>query len=187
MRLVLILLVALAGWWIGQRRTPLALICGDSMEPNLHSGQLVRLTHVVPPRIGRGSIVLINRFPLPPCVKRVVGLPGEIVSFHLGEVFVDGKMLSEDYLPECQTTFSWDCNELTPTASAYVVLGDNRLISEDSRQYGPIPHGKILALIDAPASRTRFLDQPHYRIRPAKFASGSAGSAGTRVPRDHPL
>jgi|KBSMisStaDraftv2_1062788.scaffolds.fasta_scaffold727239_1 signal peptidase I len=169
-------MAALAGWWVGQRRTPMALICGDSMEPNLHSGQLVGLTHAVPPQIARGSIVLIDRFPLPPCVKRIVGLPGETVGFQLGEVFIDGKMLREDYLPDFQTTFSWDCNQLTTTASAYVVLGDNRLTSEDSRHYGIISRNKILALIDTPLSQSRFLDQPRYRIRKASFAAGSGAS-----------
>jgi len=157
------------------------------MEPNLHSGQLVGLTHAVPPQIARGSIVLIDRFPLPPCVKRIVGLPGETVGFRLGEVFIDGKMLREDYLPDFQTTFSWDCNQLTTTASAYVVLGDNRLTSEDSRHYGIIARNKILALIDTPPSQSRFLDQPRYRIRKASFAGGSAGSPASGVARDAPL
>ena len=157
------------------------------MEPNLHSGQVVRLNHVVPPRIVRGSIVLIDRFPLPPCAKRVVGLPGETVGFELGEVFIDGKMLWEDYLPECQTTFSWDFNQLTATPSAYVVLGDNRLTSEDSRAYGIIPRNKILALIDSPISGARLLDRPRYRILKASFARPSGSSAVRGVVHRGPL
>ena len=135
------------------------------MEPTFHSGQVVRLNHDVPQRIPRGSIVLVERFPLAPVVKRVVGVPGETVGFYLGEVFVNGKMLREGYLPECQTTFSWQCNELTAGAGEYVVLGDNRLTSEDSRHYGIISRSRIVALIPAPRSWARLLDRPEYRIR----------------------
>jgi signal peptidase I len=164
---VLSLVTAFMAWCVGQTQTPFALVYGDSMEPALHSGQTVRLNHALPQTIPRGSIVLVTQFPMPPLIKRVVGLPGETVGFHLGEVFINGKMLLEAYLPECQTTFSWNYNELTVGDDGYVVLGDNRLTSEDSRSYGIIHRNEIVATIDAPPAAAQLLDTPRYRIAKA--------------------
>lgn len=64
--------------------------------------------------------------------KRVIGLPGETVSFVGGRVYIDGKpldesaYLEEDVMTECQDTF------VVPEDS-YFLLGDNREISLDSR------------------------------------------------------
>lgn len=64
--------------------------------------------------------------------KRVIGLPGETVSFVGGRVYIDGEpldesaYLDEDVMTECQDTF------VVPEDS-YFLLGDNREISLDSR------------------------------------------------------
>ena len=70
-------------------------------------------------------------------------------------------------LPEYQTTFSWNYNELTTGDAEYVILGDNRLTSEDSRSYGIIRRKEIVAAIQAPSAQSQFLDQPRYRITKA--------------------
>ena len=147
---VLILLTALAGWYIGQRQTLFALVKGNSMEPTLHSGQLLHVYHGLPQQIPRGTIVLVSRFPLPPFVKRVVGLPHEIISFHLGSVFIDRKMLREQHLSDGQGTFAWKYDQLTPRDDEYVLLGDNRLSSQDSREFGVVARDRIIAGIDLP-------------------------------------
>jgi signal peptidase I len=67
-------------------------------------------------------------------VKRVIGMPGETVSFVGGHVYIDGMLLDEtDYLDdtvmtECEETFT------VPEAS-YFLLGDNREVSLDSRYW----------------------------------------------------
>lgn len=73
-------------------------------------------------------------------IKRVIGLPGEIVEGTNGVVFVNGLPLDEPYVaPENQTFPSRQLG-----ADEYFVMGDNRGNSQDSRSFGPIHTGNIV-------------------------------------------
>jgi len=154
----------LAAWSLGRRFNCFAFVSGNSMAPTLHAGQFVRLTHMVPADIERGTIVVMARPGECLSIKRVIGLPNETIAFDRGEVFVNGRMLYEPYLLQCVTTFSWECQSLATKKDQYVLMGDNRLLSEDSRQYGVIPRGQIIALIEMDCAVPEMLDRPHYRI-----------------------
>ena len=65
-------------------------------------------------------------------VKRVVGLPGETVSFEGGFVYINGEKLDEDYLPVSGITQSEKDTFQVP-ADCIFVMGDNRTGSHDSR------------------------------------------------------
>jgi signal peptidase I len=69
-------------------------------------------------------------------MKRIVGLPSEEVALRDGELFVDGKLVSDSfaYCPDSVT----DKHEWWPRDDEYVVLGDNRAGSTDSRKFGPV-------------------------------------------------
>ena len=111
-------------------------IAEHSMEPALAAGDFVLARTVHRPK--RGDIVTF-RHPLRPdmlLVKRVVGLPGERVTIHNGQVHVD-----EAVLPE-----RWADGPTRPDAewhldmSQVIVLSDNRAATiADSRSLGPIP------------------------------------------------
>lgn len=75
-------------------------------------------------------------------IKRVIALPGEIVSGRNGHVYVDDEMLVEPYLPVGIYTSNFGPVVVPP---GYVwVMGDNRGDSEDSRYFGPIPEHTIV-------------------------------------------
>ena len=79
-------------------------------------------------------------------IKRVVGLPGELISVNkLGEVFVNNKKLSEPYVTnKCNKSFFIYCgafNNLLVPKDHYLVLGDNRSNSWDGRYW---PGSKFL-------------------------------------------
>ena len=132
----------------------LFLVRGDSMSPTLRDGDLIRLR----PSPGkgasykRGSIVVAEMGPtsaddsLLTNVKRVVGLPGELVRVgNDGIVSIEGMPLAEPYLvgPEAQAArgpgLSWLCND-----DEYFLMGDNRADSKDSRRFGPVPTSNIV-------------------------------------------
>lgn len=66
-------------------------------------------------------------------VKRVIGLPGETVSFKNGDVYIDGELLEEDYTMEPHSTMAVNETEYTVPENSYFVLGDNRRNSKDAR------------------------------------------------------
>ena len=75
-------------------------------------------------------------------IKRVIGLPGEVVEARGGRVFVDGRPLVEPYLPE--GTFTTDFNGVTVPEGFVWVMGDNRPNSKDSRTFGPVEQSTIV-------------------------------------------
>ena len=126
---------------------------GTSMLPQLHDGERLLVNKLVYYRIQsvswghieRGDIVVFW-FPNDPdksYVKRVIGLPGEIIEIRNGKVIVDGKELVEDYLDT-------EYNQSLPSEAAkkvadhhYFVMGDNRDNSSDSRYGGLVPEKYI--------------------------------------------
>lgn len=91
-------------------------------------------------------------------VKRVIGLPGQRISAHNGQVYINGKLLPEPFLPKSALTYHL-APEVIPKGYIYV-MGDNRDNSKDSRFFGPISEklviGKVV-LIFWPLSQFKIL------------------------------
>ncbi len=75
-------------------------------------------------------------------IKRVIGLPGEMVSAHNGSVYINGEQLLEPYLPKGTVTSPF--GPVTVPKGDVFVMGDNRGDSYDSRYFGPIPLHTII-------------------------------------------
>jgi signal peptidase I len=81
-------------------------------------------------------------------VKRVIGLPGETVSYEDGQLYINGAFVKEDffnqdYVDSYNGTFMSDVAPITLGADEYYCLGDNRPHSSDSRYYGPFKKENI--------------------------------------------
>lgn len=74
-------------------------------------------------------------------IKRVIGLPGETVEIKQGRVYINDGLLPEKYIAE-KTLYQW--GPVTVPAKSYLVMGDNRDYSYDSRSWGFVPHDNII-------------------------------------------
>ena len=92
--------------------------------------------------IKRGDVIVFEPpFAAPePYIKRVIGLPGEVVTIEEGKVFVDGALMQESYI---KTTFHADGTWEVPRGEIFV-MGDNRNNSSDSRSWGTVPLNNII-------------------------------------------
>lgn len=120
--------------------SPLAIVhpvrvAGRSMEPALREGDLrwaLRAWASPPPK--RGEIWVVEG-PQGPSVKRIIGLPGDLVTWQGPDVCINGPRLEEPWVvhPERSGSGTLACGE------GYLVLGDNRPESRDGRNWGPLP------------------------------------------------
>jgi len=117
------------------------LVDGESMDPTLTTGEFCLLDKISydfsQPQ--RGDVVVLN-YPGDPqhnrYVKRVIGLPGETVEVKNGSVFINNKILTENYLPK--DIFNPKNGVWNLSNVEYFTMGDNRLNSNDSRYFGPV-------------------------------------------------
>lgn len=126
-------------------------IKGASMEPNFFDGEYL-LTNKIGYRLDlpeRGDVVV---FKAPGTngdefIKRIIGLPGEVISIQNNRVFINSKPLNEIYLPESTKTltgtFLREGKQITIPNEKYFVLGDNRAHSSDSRAWGFVGKDQI--------------------------------------------
>ncbi len=108
---------------------------GRSMEPTLHNGDLRWELRAWASHAPRRGEVWVVAAPGGTSVKRVLGLPGDTVSWDGPDLRVDGRTLDEPWVthPERGGTGSMACG------SGYLFLGDNRPVSCDGREWGPLP------------------------------------------------
>jgi len=126
---------------------------GQSMEPSFHSNDYL-ITEKISFRIRppqRGEIVILHPPENPNInyIKRIVGLPGDIIQIRDGSVYVNNKKINEPYLTSDEQTLASKKDGYTVTLkeSEYFVMGDNRNHSRDSREIGPVPKENIVSRI----------------------------------------
>ena len=118
------------------------LVKGPSMEPTLHEGDrlLVEKVSYLFSKPKRGDIVVIKHEYPKRIIKRIVGLPGEIIYAQNGHLFVNGEEYAEEYIKESFQDF----NLTTVKEGTYFVLGDNRNNSNDSRFFESVKKEDII-------------------------------------------
>ena len=152
--LCLIALLSLGFYWgISRFFVQSIEVVGESMVPTLDQGNHYLLNrwayHSASPQ--RGDIVVI-RDPADHgfSVKRVIAVEGESVHFLNGKVYVNTEQLPEPYLMAGTHTYTYSQMKeqlITCGKGQYFVLGDNRVVSIDSRSYGPVSRQDILGQV----------------------------------------
>lgn len=121
------------------------IVVGDSMKPTLKEKQILLLNKInyVFNDIERYDIVVIN-VGKSEIIKRVIGLPGETIEYRNNILYINGKEVDTKYNFETEDfTLKSICNCEKIPKDKYLVLGDNRKVSADSRIIGLIDKKEI--------------------------------------------
>ena len=115
-----------------------------SMAPALEVGDRIVVTRYIGSAPDRGHVIV---FQSPAdhrelLVKRVIGLPGDLVDSRLGRVRIGTHTIPEPYVLREAATGAIDSQTVPP--DTYFVLGDNREDSLDSRSWGVVPRERIV-------------------------------------------
>ena len=143
-----------------------ASVTSGSMENTLKVGERFLVDHrkSLSGSWKRGDIVFIKTtnesWGKDTLVKRVIGLPGETIETMNGQVFVNGQKLEENYLKE--TPQGGDTRAITLGSDQYFVMGDNRNISGDSRDFGPVSNAEIKGRVFRKIWPMQALPKPNY-------------------------
>lgn len=138
-------------------------IPSQSMEPTLLVGDRI-LVEKLPwsvDNIHRGDIIVFRKVAKDPdtdadLVKRVIGLPGETIWSVGDQIYVNGKPISQPWLPNLNTPLlrkvgcpesAYNIPRTHIAAGNYFVMGDCREISYDSRYWGAVPSGNIVGKV----------------------------------------
>ena len=140
------------------------------MDPNLYSGQqVVAFKHH---KIEHGDVVIFSAAQVDPkatlgtmYVKRIIGLPGDKIESREDGIYVNDRLINQNYLKANQeeATGVWTLNSLAKAKNwrnrqnyqvvpqnKYFVLGDNRMVSNDSRNFGFVPTQSIVGKVKVP-------------------------------------
>ncbi len=134
------------------------IVQGRSMMPTIEDGERVIVNRLIyrysTPK--RFDLIVFRANETTDYIKRIIGLPGDDLFFHEGELFVNGKKIEEPFLEDIDRLFApfttdFTLEQVTGETSVpkgYVfVLGDNRRNSIDSRQIGFIPESEIIGKV----------------------------------------
>ncbi len=121
------------------------MVDGTSMEPGLQNGQYVLVNKLAylfhTPE--RGDVIVFH-FPKDTnidLIKRVIGVPGDVIVIDGTTVRVNGILLNEPYIMAPMNPAG---DRLVVPPNEYFVMGDNRPVSDDSRDWGFVPKNYIV-------------------------------------------
>ncbi|MCI9234306.1 MAG: signal peptidase I [Bacilli bacterium] len=128
-------------------------VLGPSMQPNYREGEIYLLNKlkykIINPK--RFEVIVLNNKKSKFMIKRVIGLPGEHIEYREDTLYVDGKIVKEQFSKtlEPDETLILEKNvDLVIPDNCYYVLGDNRVNSEDSRMFGCVEKKDIIGKVE---------------------------------------
>jgi signal peptidase I len=120
-------------------------VAGHSMEPTLSDGDLRWALRAWASGAPRRDELWIVAGPQGPAIKRVLGLPGDVVVWRGPDLWINGQRHAEPWVTHPERTGVGQ----TSCGDGYLVLGDNRPESQDGRTWGPLAkramRGRIFA------------------------------------------
>lgn len=131
---------------------------GSSMVPNFLDKEYLlteKISYQFKGDPKRGDVVIFKAPASEACsaegceyIKRVIGVPGDRVMVKDGEVYINGELLDQSFLPNKVITeagsYCQEGLEVVVPAGKYLCFGDNRPNSRDGREFGPITRDSII-------------------------------------------
>ena len=119
---------------------------GSSMYPTLKDGDIMILNEIgyYLNGVNRFDIVVVKRKGEDRIIKRVIGLPGETLLYKDNKLYINDKIIEENFTHDI--THNFDLSEINVTVipeGYYFVVGDNRGNSKDSRMIGLVSKNDI--------------------------------------------
>lgn len=130
-------------------------VSGNSMVPTFKNGDFI-LTDKLSYRFGdhkKGDIIVLKnpRDETQDFIKRIIATPGDTIKVEEGSVYVNGRKVSEEYLPSDTRTragnFLIEGSQIKTGPNQYFVFGDNRDHSSDSREWGAVTQEEIVGKV----------------------------------------
>lgn len=147
---IYIILILGCIFWVPEHVMQRTVVNGDSMENTLHTGESLLVEkvsyHFKDPK--RYDIIVFypqGRDVDEYYVKRIYGLPGETIQIIDNQVYINGEVIADDYAKNAMDDPGIAGDPITLADDEYFVLGDNRMVSLDSRDsdLGPIQKKNI--------------------------------------------
>ncbi len=143
-----VLLAALISFFLINYVVSAFKVEGDSMRPRLRDQERVLISKLAlrQGNLRRFDIVVLFKPDEPDksLIKRIIGMPGEVIEIRGGEVLVNDKPQKLTFGNDVSSARSpSDMKALLIPRGTYFVMGDNRAISLDSRLFGPVPQKYI--------------------------------------------
>ncbi|KGX83905.1 signal peptidase I [Pontibacillus marinus] len=137
------------------------IVDGKSMEPTLFDGNLLMVNKMIYDwqDVNHGDVIVFHANEKEDYVKRVIGLPGDTITYKNDTLYLNGKKVDEPYLDPYRKndgkplTEDFTLEEVTggvkevPDGRIFV-MGDNRRESLDSRYFGFVPIDTIVGKVD---------------------------------------
>ena len=115
---------------------------GNSMRKTLEDGDILLLYKMA--KFERNDIIVLDeKEDNEIIIKRIIALPGETIKIQNGKIYINDK----EYNDEFAYGDTSDYEQVTLDEDEYFILGDNRLISKDSRYFGTITEDEIIGKV----------------------------------------
>ncbi len=148
---------------------------GSSMEPNLVNNE--RVFVLKQEKIKHLSVIVFDAYGADPeatpgteYVKRVIGMPGDEISYKNGDLYVNDKKVPQSFINKYQRTTGtaigaeatdwnlasvakargWGSKPEKVPAGEYFVMGDHRSVSNDSRYWGFVKKSEVMGVVKVP-------------------------------------
>jgi signal peptidase I len=148
------------------------LVRGQSMEPTFHNNDYLIIDEISyrfrEPERGEVIVFKYPRNTSQRFIKRIIGLPGETIEIKEGEVFIikDDSVQVLDESSYISSSMKTPGNtSVTLSEDEYFVLGDNRRVSADSRNWGSLDYEYIIGRVFFrawPITALALIEEPVY-------------------------